>query len=62
MSAQQIIFDEEFKFFLPPLDSETYAALEADLLEHGVRDAIVLWYGVWVVGVLRHLLFFDKFP
>jgi len=43
MLDQQIVIDGEFKFLLPPLDSETYAALEADLLEFGVRDAIVLW-------------------
>jgi hypothetical protein len=41
----KIIIDEQFKAFLPALDAKTFSDLERDILEHGVRDAIVLWDG-----------------
>ncbi|MCL2525650.1 MAG: hypothetical protein FWE46_01150 [Coriobacteriia bacterium] len=43
--APKIVIDEEFKFLLPRLDEESSAALEASVLEHGIRDALVLWKG-----------------
>lgn len=44
-AAPKIIIDEEFKFLLPRLDPESHTALEASILEHGIRDAIVIWKG-----------------
>ncbi|MCL2807362.1 MAG: hypothetical protein FWD27_04255 [Coriobacteriia bacterium] len=40
-----VIIDPEFRDLLPPLSPESYAALEASLLEHGVRDSLVVWRG-----------------
>lgn len=50
MQAHDIIIDPEFKYLLPPLDPESLAALEADILEHGCRDAIVLWNNILIDG------------
>ena len=49
-----IIIDEEFQKLLPPLDESTFAALEASLLEHGCRDALVVWDGILVDGHNRY--------
>jgi len=38
-----IVIDEQFKYLLPRLSAETFAALEANMLEHGCRDPLVLW-------------------
>jgi len=60
-----MLHGQEFKFFLPPLDSESYHALEENLLQHGVRDAIVLWNNILIDGhnryeiATRHGLAFD---
>jgi len=40
-----IVIDEQFKYLLPQLSDETFAALEDNILEHGLRDALVLWEG-----------------
>jgi len=40
-----VIIDPEFRDLLPPLGPESFAALEASLLEHGVRDSLVVWKG-----------------
>ncbi|MCL2526242.1 MAG: hypothetical protein FWE46_04230 [Coriobacteriia bacterium] len=40
-----IIIDEEFKFLLPRLDPQSLQALEENILEHGIRDALVIWKG-----------------
>jgi len=50
----EIIIDDEFKYLLPPLDAETYAALEANLLQHGCRDALVLWDNILIDGHNRY--------
>jgi hypothetical protein len=47
---QNIIIDEEFKFFLPQLDAETLARLEDELIEHGCRDPLVLWGDILIDG------------
>ncbi|MCL2680008.1 MAG: hypothetical protein FWF11_00805 [Coriobacteriia bacterium] len=54
MAQPQIIIDDEFKYLLPPLDAETYAALEANLLQHGCRDALVLWDNILIDGHNRY--------
>lgn len=45
MDGKKILIDEEFQHLLPMLDEETYELLTANLLEHGCRDALVLWKG-----------------
>jgi hypothetical protein len=50
----QIIIDEEFKSLLPELDKETYSALEENMLQHGCRDASILWDGVLIDGHNRY--------
>ena len=51
---QQITIDEEFKSLLPALDKETYETLEANLIQNGCRDSIVLWNGILIDGYNRY--------
>jgi len=53
---REIIIDEQFKALLPSLDAETYARLEENILEHGCRDAIVLWNDVIIDGHNRYAI------
>ena len=50
---EQIIIDNEFKFLLPMLDEKAFADLEADILENGIRDSLVLWEGILIDGYNR---------
>ena len=50
----KIIIDEEFKALLPALDSQTYAQLEASLLENGCMHPLVLWNGILIDGHNRY--------
>ena len=43
---QNIIIDEKFKALLPALDPDTFTELEANIIQYGVRDPIVLWEDV----------------
>lgn len=38
---KDLIIDEEFRELLPTLDKNTFALLEENVLENGIRDAIV---------------------
>ena len=51
---QKIIIDEEFRSLLPTLDKNTYESFEADLIQSGCRDAIVLWGGILIEGHYRY--------
>ena len=51
---QNIILDEQFQFLLPTLDDETYRLLEANILEHGIREPLVLWNGILIDGYNRY--------
>ena len=51
---QKIIIDEEFRSLLPTLDKDTYESFEADLIQNGCRDAIVLWNGILIEGHHRY--------
>ena len=51
-----IVIDGEFKSLLPALDKETFGSLEANIIENGCRDAIVLWNGILVDGHNRHTI------
>jgi len=46
---RNIVIDEEFRSLLPALDKETYALLEANIIENGCRDALVLWNGTILI-------------
>jgi len=50
----QLIIDEEFKSILPLLDKETYALLEENILENGIRDALVVWGDILIDGHNRY--------
>jgi len=50
---QNIILDEQFQFLLPTLDDETYHLLEENILEHGIREPLVLWNGILIDGYNR---------
>ncbi|MDR0491479.1 MAG: hypothetical protein LBH28_09590 [Oscillospiraceae bacterium] len=49
-----IVIDEEFKSLLPVLDKETYEILEANILENGCRDSLVLWNDILIDGHNRY--------
>ena len=51
---QEIIIDRDFQFLLPMLDEKTLAELEEDILENGIRDALVLWDGILIDGYNRY--------
>jgi len=51
---QEIMVDQEFKFLLPTLSKDTYALLEDNLLENGVRDPVVIWGGIIIDGHNRY--------
>ena len=53
---QDIIIDEEFKALLPALDEQTFAELEQNILQYGVRDPIVLWNGILIDGHNRYAI------
>ena len=51
---QKIIIDKEFKFLLPVLDEQALVDMEADILENGIRDSLVLWEGILIDGYNRY--------
>jgi hypothetical protein len=50
----QIIIDRDFQYLLPELDEKTFSDLEADILENGIRDSLVLWDGILIDGYNRY--------
>src|ERR1039457_549290 len=42
--------DDEFRSLIPPLSGEEYHQLEANLIAHGCRDALVVWRGLLLDG------------
>jgi len=53
---QKIIIDEEFRMLLPKLDSVTFESLEKNILEHGVRDPLVIWNDILIDGYNRYTI------
>ena len=51
---QNVVIDDEFERLLPKLDEKTYTSLEANLLENGCRDSLVLWNGILIDGHNRY--------
>lgn len=49
-----IKIDPEFKALIPPLAPEEYAQLEANILQDGCRDPLVLWDGIIIDGHNRY--------
>jgi len=54
---QKIIIDEEFRMLLPKLDGLTFESLEKNILEHGVRDPLVVWNDILIDGYNRYTIF-----
>ncbi|MCL2819510.1 MAG: hypothetical protein FWD38_01550 [Oscillospiraceae bacterium] len=50
----EIILDDEFQKLLPPLAEKVFNDLEESLLQHGVRDSLVLWNGILIDGYNRY--------
>ena len=46
--------DKEFKALIPPLSSDEYRQLEENILQDGIRDALVTWHGVLIDGHNRY--------
>ena len=49
-----IIIDEEFSLYLPPLDNVAYANLERTMLNYGCRVPLTLWNGILIDGHNRY--------
>ena len=54
--VSDIVIDEKFKSLLPALDSVTLESLEANLLENGCRDSLVLWGDILIDGHNRYAI------
>ena len=50
MQTQELTVDKEFKFLLLALDEETFASLEENILQNGIRDPLVLWGNTIIDG------------
>lgn len=50
----QLKIDPEFRDLIPPLSDAEFKQLEANLLEDGCRDALVIWEGTLVDGHNRY--------
>lgn len=52
----RIIIDPEFKALIPPLSNEERSQLEANLIDYGCRDPLVIWEGhsILLDGHNRH--------
>lgn len=46
--------DKEFKALIPPLSPDEYRQLEENILQDGIRDALVTWHGVLIDGHNRY--------
>ena len=40
----------KFKSLIPPLAEEEYRQLEANIIQHGCRDALTVWRGILIDG------------
>lgn len=54
--SNRIIINAEFEALIPPLQSDEYAQLEANILAEGCRDALVLWGDVLIDGHNRYAI------
>jgi len=50
----EVILDKQFQYLLPVLDENVFSDLEADILENGIRDSLVLWEGILIDGYNRY--------
>ena len=50
----EISIDNEFQSIIPPLTSDEYHQLEANIVSEGCRDALVIWRGALVDGHNRY--------
>ncbi|MBU2843552.1 DNA N-6-adenine-methyltransferase [Acidithiobacillus thiooxidans] len=51
---EQLIIDDEFKNTIQPLSGEELEQLEANIKEHGCRDALVIWNNMIIDGHNRY--------
>lgn len=54
--VERLSIDSEFEAEIPTLSDEEKERLEASILEHGCRDAIVLWNGTIIDGHHRYTI------
>lgn len=50
----ELIIDDEFKDFMPPLPKEKRAQLEENILQFGIQDALKTWQGILIDGHNRY--------
>jgi hypothetical protein len=51
-----IKIDQEFKNLIPPLTAEEFSQLEANVLQDGCRDSLVIWNGTLIDGHNRYAI------
>ena len=54
INPDEIIIDKEFQMLLPPLEESVFLQIEQSVLEHGIRDPLVLWNGILIDGYNRY--------
>ena len=47
---QNMTINPKFKSLIPPLAEEEYRQLEANIIQHGCRDALTVWRGILIDG------------
>jgi len=50
----EVILDSEFQMLLPPLEESVFMQIEQSMIEHGIRDPLVLWNGILIDGYNRY--------
>jgi len=49
-NIQNMTINPKFKSLIPPLAEEEYRQLEANIIQHGCRDALTVWRGILIDG------------
>ncbi|MBD3155365.1 MAG: hypothetical protein GF368_01790 [Candidatus Aenigmarchaeota archaeon] len=63
---KDLIIDDEFKTFIPPLTEEEFSALEQSIINEGCRDPLVIWDNIILDGhnryniCMKHNLIFKR--
>ena len=49
-----MVIDNEFQRLIPPLSADEFNQLEQNILQEGIRDALVTWNGILIDGHNRY--------
>ena len=54
-----MVIDNEFQRLIPPLSADEFNQLEQNILQEGIRDALVTWNGILIDGHNRYSIDID---